>query len=143
MIKSFKIDHTKMVAPFIRIADIYEKNGVIVDKYDLRFVIPNTTYIDDKTMHSMEHLLATSFKEEFGDDMIDLSPMGCKTGFYFTLFRTDCERERIKTAIREAAKVRIPIPNEKNCGSYLLHNIEGARCFIKRISKIYDSGCCN
>ena len=85
-----------MYAPFIRLADVYEKDGVVVNKYDLRFVTPNTTCIDDKTMHSMEHLLATSFKNEFGNDMIDLSPMGCKTGFYFTVFKCDAETSKIK-----------------------------------------------
>ena len=135
MIKSFKVDHTKITAPCIRLADMYIKDSVIVKKYDLRFVTPNTTYIDDKTMHSMEHLLATAFKKVFQDDMIDLSPMGCKTGFYFTVFNTLDIESKIETAIRKASTVRIPEPTKKNCGSYLLHNIEGARVFIERISK--------
>lgn len=136
MIKSFEIDHTKMIAPKIRKADIYQKNDVVVEKYDLRFITPNTTFIDDKKMHSMEHLLATAFKEEFQEDMIDLSPMGCKTGFYFTVFETANIIERIKKAISKASNVGIPIPSKYNCGSYLLHDIEGARCFIERISEL-------
>lgn len=142
MIKSFEIDHTKLKAPTIRLADVYEKNGVRVNKYDLRFVTPNTTYIDDKTMHSMEHLLATSFKNTFQDDMIDLSPMGCKTGFYFTEFATDDEIKnamKVKEAIRNASDVDVPIPTKENCGSYLLHNIEGARAFLERISDAINS----
>ena len=135
MIKSFKIDHTKLQAPCIRLADTYIKNPIIVKKYDIRLVTPNTTYINDKTMHSMEHLLATAFKKVFQDDMIDLSPMGCKTGFYFTVFNRPDIETKIKTAIRKASSVRIPKPTKKNCGSYLLHNIEGARVFLKRISK--------
>ena len=99
MIKSFKINHTKIVAPTIRIADIYEKSGVVIEKYDLRFITPNTTYIEDKTMHSMEHLLATELKNEFKADMIDLSPMGCKTGFYFTLFKVEDAVKKIIKAI--------------------------------------------
>jgi len=135
VIKSFKIDHTKLVAPYIRLADTYTKKDIMVKKYDIRVVTPNTTYIDDKTMHSMEHLLATAFKNEFKDDMIDLSPMGCKTGFYFSVFNTKDIDTRIKKAIKNAEKVKIPKPTKKNCGSYLLHNVEGARCFIKRISE--------
>lgn len=136
MIKSFKVDHTKMYAPVIRLADIYEKNEVKVYKYDIRLVTPNTTYIDDKTMHSMEHLLATAFKKEFKDDMIDLSPMGCKTGFYFTMFKAKDEPgARIKKAIKESSKVKIPKPTAKNCGSYNLHNIDGAREFLRKIGE--------
>lgn len=136
MIKSFEVNHTLMTAPTIRLADTYQKGDVIVEKYDLRFVTPNTTYIDDKTMHSMEHLLATSFKKQFQDDMIDLSPMGCKTGFYFTVFKTDITVGRIIKAIEDSSEIEIPTPTKNNCGSYLLHNIEGARCFLKRISEL-------
>lgn len=135
MIESFKVDHTKLKAPCIRLAKVYTRDNVVIKKYDLRFITPNTTYIDDKTIHSMEHLLATSFKKEFEDDMIDLSPMGCKTGFYFTVFDTPELESRIIIAIKHASTVKIPKPTEKNCGSYLLHNVEGARCFIKRISR--------
>lgn len=137
MIKSFEIDHTKLIAPTIRLADTYRKDGygLEIKKYDIRFVTPNTTYIDDKTMHSMEHLLATSFKMVFKDDMIDLSPMGCKTGFYFIEFANGNDVEKIKEAIKNASKVTIPVPTKENCGSYLLHNIEGARVFLERISE--------
>jgi S-ribosylhomocysteine lyase len=139
MIKSFTIDHETMYAPNIRVADIYEYNGVQVIKYDIRLVTPNTTYIDDKTMHSMEHLMATAFKEVFKDEMIDLSPMGCKTGFYFTKFKTEESDKTIKEAIRKSATAEIPVPTAKNCGSYLLHNIEGAREFLRKVANQLDS----
>lgn len=139
MIKSFEVDHTKLKAHVIRLADVYEKNGVEVKKYDLRFVTPNTTYIDDKVMHSMEHLMATAFKAVFQDDMIDLSPMGCKTGFYFTEFANDGDIEKIKEAIAKAVSVAIPEPTKENCGSYLLHNIPGARTFLERVSDDLNS----
>lgn len=134
MIESFKKDHTKITAPSINVARIYAKKDVRVIKLDIRLVKPNTTYIDDKTMHSMEHLMATAFKKVFQEDMIDLSPMGCKTGFYFTAFATGDIINRIKEAITLSSKVRIPKPTKKNCGSYLLHNIEGARVFLERIA---------
>ena len=135
MIESFKKDHTKITAPSINLSATYEKDGVMVVKFDIRLVTPNTTYIDDKTMHSMEHLLATAFKQEFQSDMIDLSPMGCKTGFYFIAFICLNMKVRIQKAIKKASTVRIPKPTKKNCGSYLLHNIEGARIFLENISK--------
>ena len=143
MIESFKKDHTKIIAPSINLSATYEKDGVMVVKFDIRLVTPNTTYIDDKTMHSMEHLLATAFKQEFQDDMIDLSPMGCKTGFYFTAFICLDMKTRIRKAIKKASTVRIPKPTKKNCGSYLLHNIEGARVFLERIADEIDNSCGN
>ena len=136
MIESFEIDHTKIKAPMIRQAKEQIRNNVTIAKYDLRFITPNTSYFDDKTMHSMEHLLATSFKKEFEYDMIDLSPMGCKTGFYFIVFKCENMEQRIKKAIAEAKDIEIPTPTQKNCGSYMLHNIEGARCVLERISEL-------
>lgn len=139
MIKSFTIDHTKLNAPTIRLADVYERSGVKVCKWDLRFIKPNTTYFDDRTMHSMEHLLATAFKEVFGDDMIDLSPMGCKTGFYFTKFESTATQEKIREAIRRSINVKIPEPTKYNCGSYQLHDIDNARKVLKDISNEINS----
>ena len=120
MIKSFTIDHTKLEAPTIRLADVYERNGVKVIKWDLRFLKPNTTYFEDKIMHSMEHLLATAFKEVFGDDMIDLSPMGCKTGFYFTKFESTSTQEKIREAIRRSIDLKIP---EKFLNSEIIYRL--------------------
>ena len=139
MIESFKKDHTKIIAPTINLSATYTKDGVMVVKFDIRLVTPNTTYIDDKTMHSMEHLLATAFKKEFQDDMIDLSPMGCKTGFYFTAFICEDMPKRMRKAIRKASTIKIPKPTKKNCGSYLLHNIDGARVFLERIADEIDN----
>lgn len=139
MIKSFEIDHTRIKAPCIRLADIYERGGVKVIKWDIRFVTPNTTYIDDKTMHSMEHLLATSFKSVFGDDMIDLSPMGCKTGFYLTKFESTATQEKIREAIKRAVDIKIPEPTKYNCGSYKLHDIENARKYISEVCDGFSS----
>lgn len=36
-------------------------------------------------MHTLEHFLAGFMREKL-DDVIDISPMGCKTGFYLTSF---------------------------------------------------------
>lgn len=135
MIKSFKVDHTKLPAPSVRLADIYEKNGVIVKKYDLRFKKPNAGVIPSATLHSMEHLLATAFKKVFKEDMIDLSPMGCKTGFYFTEFDNEGDLDKIIKAIAISPFVKIPQPTEANCGSFRLHNIPEARIYLKELSK--------
>ena len=140
MIESFKKDHTKITAPSIRNSVSYKRGDIAVIKFDIRLVKPNTTYIDDKTMHSMEHLMATAFKKIFKDDMIDLSPMGCKTGFYLTIFACDDMINKIKESLIISPKVKIPKPTKYNCGSYLLHNIEGARVFLERVAnEIYNS----
>ena len=126
MIKSFEMDHTQLFAPKIRLADIYEKNGVVVRKYDLRFLTPRRA-----------------------NDMIDLSPMGCHTGFYFTLFVDDSWamnldevnetiKRKILQAIKRSSEVEIPEPTEKNCGEYTLHDIPNARRALILFSRMFE-----
>ena len=134
MIKSFEVDHTQLKAPCIRLADVYEKGGVVVKKYDLRLITPNTGMIPDAVMHSMEHLLATAFKNVFQEDMIDLSPMGCKTGFYFTEFENKSDILKIKKALIESPYAIVPEPTKENCGNYQLHDFKKARQMLKEIT---------
>ena len=43
-------------------------------------------------MHTIEHLVAEYIRDEVSG-VIDFSPMGCRTGFYFTLFGNKTEEE--------------------------------------------------
>lgn len=84
-VESFNLDHTKVVAPYIRVADRKEWQGVTVTKFDIRFTQPNKEFLDPAAIHSLEHLLAEELRHQV-DNIIDLSPMGCRTGFYLTVF---------------------------------------------------------
>ena len=55
-----------------------------VTTYDLRTRIPNAgDYMDNLTMHSLEHMFATYVRNSaIGDSVIYFGPMGCRTGFY-------------------------------------------------------------
>jgi len=73
-------------APYVRLASKYTGlNGDVVSKYDLRLLQPNEGAIPTSAMHTLEHLLAIYFRE-FLENVIDISPMGCRTGFYFLCF---------------------------------------------------------
>ena len=85
-VESFELDHTKVKAPYVRKSGIkIGPKGDIVSKFDLRFVQPNKELLSDKGIHTLEHFLAGFMREKL-DDVIDISPMGCKTGFYLTSF---------------------------------------------------------
>ncbi|MGQ3396997.1 S-ribosylhomocysteine lyase, partial [Staphylococcus aureus] len=46
-VESFNLDHTKVVAPFIRLAGTMEGlNGDVIHKYDIRFKQPNKEHMD-------------------------------------------------------------------------------------------------
>ena len=78
-IASFTVDHNKL-EPGIYVS---RRDGDITT-YDLRTRKPNNgDYMDNRTMHSVEHLFATMIRNsEIKDSVIYFGPMGCQTGFY-------------------------------------------------------------
>ena len=79
-IKSFQINHN-ILEPGFYISR--EDDNVIT--YDLRTRKPNAgDYMDNATMHSLEHMFATYARNSaVTDKIIYFGPMGCQTGFYF------------------------------------------------------------
>ena len=78
-IASFSVDHDKMTE------GIYvSRIDGDVTTYDLRTRVPNKgDYMDNITMHSVEHLFATFVRaSKIGERVIYFGPMGCRTGFY-------------------------------------------------------------
>lgn len=84
-IKSFQIDHNILEPGFY----ISREDGDIIT-YDLRTRKPNAgDYMDNATMHSLEHMFATFVRNsDIADKVIYFGPMGCQTGFY--LLVRDC-----------------------------------------------------
>ena len=62
-----------------------------VTTYDLRTRVPNAgDYMDNLTMHSVEHMLATHLRNgAIADKIIYFGPMGCQTGFYLLVRNAD------------------------------------------------------
>jgi S-ribosylhomocysteine lyase len=92
-IASFSVDHDKIV-PGMYISRI---DGDITT-FDLRTRRPNMgDYMDNRTMHSLEHLFATFIRSsEIGEQVIYFGPMGCQTGFY--LLVRDLPAEEVRKA---------------------------------------------
>ena len=144
-VESFNIDHTKMIIPFIRVAGLYKDKdtGCYVTKFDLRFVQPNKDELDSSAIHSIEHLLAVALREMPELQVIDFSPMGCKTGFYMTVFTdwTDEANQQafkkiILTAILRAIDAPLEAANEVQCGNYKLHDPQKAKEYLRNF---YDA----
>lgn len=85
-IASFSVDHD-FIIPGIYVSRI---DGDITT-YDLRTRKPNAgSYMDNLTMHSVEHMFATYIRNsEIKDDIIYFGPMGCQTGFYLLVRNAD------------------------------------------------------
>lgn len=128
-IASFQVDHTKFgVGMYISRID-----GDIIT-YDVRMTKPNGgVYLSPKGSHTIEHLFATYARNSrFGDSIVYVGPMGCRTGFYL-LTRDSLSREDAITLIREAYRFiadfegEIPGVSEVECGNYLEHDLEAAK----------------
>ncbi|MDF2880684.1 MAG: S-ribosylhomocysteine lyase [Clostridiaceae bacterium] len=136
-VESFELDHTKVAAPYIRkCSTMVGPNGDKVTKYDLRFTQPNKESIPTASLHALEHLLAGYLRGEL-TGVIDLSPMGCRTGFYFIIWG-DHETSVIKKALENAlSKVldakEVPAANEKQCGNYRDLSLFGAKEYAKYV----------
>ena len=85
-IASFTVDHD-LLTEGIYVSRI---DGDITT-YDLRTRVPNAgDYMDNLTMHSVEHMFATYVRaSEIADRVIYFGPMGCQTGFYLLVRNAD------------------------------------------------------
>lgn len=100
LLDSFKVDHTKMKAPGVRLAKVMQTpKGDNISVFDLRFCRPNHEIMSEKGTHTLEHLFAGYMREHLNSkdvEIIDISPMGCRTGFYMSLIGRPSETEVIK-----------------------------------------------
>ena len=136
-VESFKLDHTKVKAPYVRKCCVLDgTSGDRVSKFDLRFLQPNVEAFGTASMHGLEHLLATYLRNTL-DGVIDLSPMGCRTGFYLILWG-DVEPFVIKEGLEKALKMvleasEMPAATAKECGNYKDLSLFGAKEYAKDV----------
>ncbi len=144
LIESFTVDHTKMNAPQVRKAKVMNgPKGDTVEVYDLRFKKPNTTVMTTGGVHTLEHLIATYMREKI-DGIIDVSPMGCRTGFYMSIFGEHTEKEIEDILLYSLNKILItdliPGATETECGNYKDHSLCDAKEIAAEVIKGFKNG---
>lgn len=138
-VESFELDHRIVKAPYIRKCCLLEgKNGDKVTKFDIRFLQPNKEAFGTAAMHGLEHLLAYELRDKV-EGIIDFSPMGCRTGFYLSIWG-DRDSKEIKVALESALEevlnaTEIPAANEVQCGNYRDLSLFGAKEYAKEALK--------
>ena len=118
-IASFSVNHD-YITPGIYVSRV---DGDITT-YDLRTRKPNEgEYMDNLTMHSVEHMFATFVRNSaIGSKVIYFGPMGCQTGFY--LLVRDAENEEIFNTVLNilrdivAYDGAMPGNRREECGNY-------------------------
>lgn len=136
-VESFELDHTKVKAPYVRLCCVLEgEKGDRVSKFDLRFLQPNAQAFGTAAMHGLEHLLAHGIRQ-YLDGVIDLSPMGCRTGFYLSVWGTPAPaqvKDALERALQDVLQAdSIPAANERQCGNYRDLSLFGAQEYAKYV----------
>lgn len=116
-----------------------------ITTYDMRMRKPNMgDYIDNITMHSLEHMFATYVRNsEIGENVIYFGPMGCQTGFY--LLTRDIENEKVLEVVKDVLSKIINHKGEifgntrEECGNYRNLNLECAQLESERYLKVLNS----
>lgn len=144
LLDSFTVDHTRMSAPAVRVAKVMKTpHGDTITVFDLRFCVPNQEIMSEKGTHTLEHLFAGFMREHLNSsdiEIIDISPMGCRTGFYMSLIGTP-EEVRVSdawiAAMEDVVKVKdqsaIPELNIYQCGTYQMHSLAEAQEIARNI----------
>lgn len=150
-IASFTVDH-RYIKEWIYISRI---DGDITT-YDLRMRKPNTgDLMDNASIHSFEHLLATFMRNsDIQNNIIYVGPMGCQTGFYLLVRNADNKTvlEQVQKVLKEISVYdgEMPGASEIECGNYRNLDTAPARREAKRYLEklrgitendlIYESG---
>lgn len=116
-----------------------------ITTYDMRMRKPNMgDYIDNLTIHSLEHMFATYVRNsKIGENVIYFGPMGCQTGFY--LLVRDLEPYDVLDAIKDVLKQIINHDGEmfgntrQECGNYRNLNLEASQIESKRYLDILNT----
>ena len=139
-IASFSVNHDYIV-PGIYVSRI---DGDITT-FDLRTRKPNCgDYMDNLTMHSVEHMFATYVRNsDIADKVIYFGPMGCQTGFY--LLTRDVKLDKVYETVISTLEKIINHDGEifgkvrEECGNYLNLDIDAAKAECKKYLAALDA----
>lgn len=144
LLDSFTVDHTRMQAPAVRVAKTMNTpKGDTITVYDLRFCVPNQEILSEKGIHTLEHLFAGFMRQHLNGadvEIIDISPMGCRTGFYMSLIGAPAESrvaQAWEAAMQDVLTVenqnQIPELNPYQCGTFQMHSLDEAQAIARDV----------
>ena len=140
-IKSFTINHNVLVPGFY----ISREDGDVIT-YDLRTRKPNAgNYMDNATMHSLEHMFATYIRNsDMRDDVVYFGPMGCQTGFYLLVRAARSPKEvfeMTKKVLQQTIDHEGPVfgASAVECGHYENLSLEAARIEAKSYLSVLEA----
>jgi S-ribosylhomocysteine lyase len=139
-IQSFTVDHD-FIEPGMYISRI---DGDITT-YDMRTRKPNASdYMDNLTMHSLEHMFATYIRNsDIGESVIYFGPMGCRTGFYLLVRDIDkyTVLEEVKKALENIVlhEGKMFGAERKQCGNFRGLSLKAAKAEAARYLDVLNN----
>ena len=101
-------------------------------------------YMDNLTMHSVEHMFATFVRSsEISDRVIYFGPMGCQTGFY--LLVRDADNREVLSVVKSVLDRIVKHGGEmfgatrKECGNYKNLDLKAAKDECERYLAVLNS----
>lgn len=136
-ITSFSVNHD-FIEPGIYISRI---DGDITT-FDMRTRKPNCgDYMDNVTMHTVEHMFATYARNsEIGDRVVYFGPMGCRTGFY--LLTRGVDNDTVRRVVLDILEKIINHEgavfgaSRQECGNYRELELESAKTECRRYLEV-------
>lgn len=132
-ITSFTVDHIRLKTG-LYVSRVDYLGSEAITTFDLRMKKPNRETLKNEAIHTLEHLLATYFRNdpEFADKIVYFGPMGCLTGMYLLIHGEYDSKSILPLVIRAFDFVKhfegeIPGVSEIECGTYKLHDLKGAK----------------
>ena len=145
-ITSFTIDHIRL-QPGLYVSRKDAVGGQVVTTFDLRLTSPNQEPVmNTAEMHTMEHLAATSLRNDsqWKARVLYFGPMGCRTGFYLLLAGDLTSREVLPLVTDCFRFIRdfrgeVPGAHPRDCGNYLDMNLPMANYWGARYSQLLET----
>ncbi|NRD75202.1 S-ribosylhomocysteine lyase [Shewanella sp. VB17] len=95
LLDSFPLGHSRMNTPAVSVAKtIKTPSGDTITVFDLRFCMPNKDTLSQHGIETLDRLYGGFMRHHLNDahvEIIDISPMGCRTGFYMSLIGSPCK----------------------------------------------------
>ena len=137
-IESFQLDHTAVLAPYVRLIGVeHGPGGGTISNFDVRLTQPNVQEIPTAGIHTLEHILASLLRDRI-DGVIDISPFGCRTGFHLLMWGepavaevTAALTDSLRFVAFEAEWGDVPGVSALECGNYRDHSLHTAREWAK------------
>lgn len=139
-VESFTLDHTAVLAPYIRLIGTESgPRGDVISNFDVRLVQPNEGEIPTAGIHTIEHLLASLLRDRI-NGVIDISPFGCRTGFHLIMWGEPdlgdvvaAVSDSLRAIAEDVEWEDVPGTDAFSCGNYRDHSLHTAREWSKLV----------